>query len=794
MKISVSWLKEWIETIPEDLSDRLTMAGLEVEGVALAAPAFNGVVVGKVVELVQHPDADRLRVAQVDVGRDALVQIVCGAPNVAVGIKVPTALVGAVLPGDFKIKDAKLRGVASSGMLCSAKELGINEDASGLMILADDLEIGADFRELLDLDDEIIEIDLTPNRGDCLSILGVARDVAAITGQEVKAFEAPVAVVENTLTKAVTIENTQDCPKYLGRVIEGVNQKAETPLWMCERLRRSGIRPHGILVDITNYVLLEIGQPLHAFDFAKVTGDIQVRRAKEGEKITLINEDVIALKNDTLVIADDQKVLAIAGIMGGLESACNDDTTTVFLESAWFNPITIAGKARNYGLHTDSSHRFERGVDFELADKAIEYATVLIQKYAGGKAGAISQAIDVKMLPQREPIKVRFCKTNQIIGQEFTNHDINMFVNRIGNVTEINNDYLVVIPPSYRFDLQIEEDFIEEVARLNGYDNVPVSFEMVSQVLMTKVPESKVTLTDFKKTLVSRGFHEVIEMSFISPAWQAILDPKKSAIALKNPISSDLSVMRTTLLPGVLGAMDHNLKRQQTRLRFFESGRTYNGTLENIVQELHIAGAICGTAAPLQWGVEARAVDFFDLKGDVEALLKRTGRDDFTFVSSEREILHPGQSADIKLGSGETVGYLGKLHPSVVKALDLNRDVFVFELNYDLLSGSETPKFKELSRFPVSKRDLALVVPFNVTTQQVLDVMKGGVEPRQYLINVNLFDIYAPKAEKAENASKNMAFSLTFQNREESLKDVEVDQIVEGILVDLAAIGVSVRQ
>lgn len=794
MKISVSWLKEWIETIPEDLSDRLTMAGLEVEGVALAAPAFNGVVVGKVVELVQHPDADRLRVAQVDVGRDALVQIVCGAPNVAVGIKVPTALVGAVLPGDFKIKDAKLRGVASSGMLCSAKELGINEDASGLMILADDLAIGADFRELLDLDDEIIEIDLTPNRGDCLSILGVARDVAAITGQEVKAFEAPVAIVENTLTKAVTIENTQDCPKYLGRVIEGVNQKAETPLWMCERLRRSGIRPHGILVDITNYVLLEIGQPLHAFDFAKVTGDIQVRRAKEGEKITLINEDVIALKNDTLVIADDQKVLAIAGIMGGLESACNDDTTTVFLESAWFNPITIAGKARNYGLHTDSSHRFERGVDFELADKAIEYATVLIQKYAGGKAGAISQAIDVKMLPQREPIKVRFCKTNQIIGQEFTNHDINMFVNRIGNVTEINNDYLVVIPPSYRFDLQIEEDFIEEVARLNGYDNVPVSFEMVSQVLMTKVPESKVTLTDFKKTLVSRGFHEVIEMSFISPAWQAILDPKKSAIALKNPISSDLSVMRTTLLPGVLGAMDHNLKRQQTRLRFFESGRTYNGTLENIVQELHIAGAICGTAAPLQWGVEARAVDFFDLKGDVEALLKRTGRDDFVFVASEREILHPGQSADIKLGSGETVGYLGKLHPSVVKALDLNRDVFVFELNYDLLSGSETPKFKELSRFPVSKRDLALVVPFNVTTQQVLDVMKGGVEPRQYLINVNLFDIYAPKAEKAENASKNMAFSLTFQNREESLKDVEVDQIVEGILVDLAAIGVSVRQ
>ncbi|HIW06454.1 MAG TPA: phenylalanine--tRNA ligase subunit beta [Candidatus Ignatzschineria merdigallinarum] len=794
MKISVSWLKEWIENIPEDLSDRLTMAGLEVEGVELAAPAFNGVVVGKVVELEQHPDADRLRVAQVDVGQDALVQIVCGAPNVAVGIKVPTALVGAVLPGDFKIKDAKLRGVASSGMLCSAKELGINEDASGLMILDEDLEIGVDFRELLDLDDEIIEIDLTPNRGDCLSILGVARDLAAITDQSVDTVEAAEINVESTLSKAVHIEDAKDCPKYLGRVIEGVNPRAESPLWMRERLRRSGIRPHGILVDITNLVLLEIGQPLHAFDFAKVDGDITVRRAKNGEKLTLINEDVVTLKDDTLVIADQQKVLAMAGIMGGEESACNDDTTTIFLESAWFNPITIAGKARNYGLHTDSSHRFERGVDFELAEKAMDYATALIQKYAGGKAGNVSQMIDVNFLPKRDAVKVRFYKVNQIIGQEFTKHDINMFVNRVGTVTEVHEDYLIVVPPSYRFDLQIEEDFIEEVARLNGYDNVPVSFEMMSQVLMSQVPESKVTLTDFKKVLVSRGFHEVIEMSFVSPAWQAILDPNKTAIALKNPISSDLSVMRTTLLPGVLGAMDHNLKRQQTRLRFFESGRTYNGTLENVVQELHIAGAICGTAASLQWGVDARAADFFDLKGDVEALLKRTGRDDFRFVPSTREILHPGQSADIQLGSGEVVGYLGKLHPSVIKALDLGRDVFVFELNYDLLAQSETPKFKELSRFPTSKRDLALVVPSEVSTQKVIDVMKGEEKPRKYLTQVNLFDIYVPKADKAETSSKNMAFSLTFQNREESLKDADVDSIVEEILADLGAAGVSLRQ
>ncbi|GHA02470.1 phenylalanine--tRNA ligase subunit beta [Ignatzschineria ureiclastica] len=794
MKISVSWLKEWIQEIPADLANRLTMAGLEVEGVELAAPAFSGVVIGEVVALEQHPDADRLRVAQVNVGQEAPIQIVCGAPNVAVGIKVPTALVGAVLPGDFKIKDAKLRGVASSGMLCSAKELGLNEDASGLMILDSSLTVGADFREVLHLDDEIVEIDLTPNRGDCLSILGVARDLAAMTGQSVRAFEEAPLTVESTFSKQVVVDNPTDCPKYLGCVIENVNPKAPSPLWMQERLRRSGIRPHGILVDVTNYVLLEVGQPLHAFDIAKIEGDLHVRRARQGEALTLINEDKVTLREDTLVIADEKKVLAMAGIMGGLESGCDDTTTTIFLEAAWFNPLTIAGRARNYGLHTDSSHRFERGVDFALAEKALAYAASLIREYAGGKAGPVTRIVSEDLLPKRLPIKVRFCKINQIIGQKFTNYDINTLLSRVGNVTEVHNDYLIIEPPSYRFDLQIEEDFIEEVARLNGYDEVPVSFEMLSQVVMNPVPESKVKLADFKQILVDRGFYEVIEMSFTSPTWQAILDPGRDAIALKNPISNDLSVMRTTLLPGVLGAMDHNLKRQQTRLRFFESGRTYNGTLENPVQVLHIAGAICGTAAPLQWGVDARAADFFDLKGDVEALLKRTGRKDFCFVPSEREILHPGQRADIKLESGETVGYLGKLHPSVVKALDLNRDIFVFELNYDLLSQSETPKFQALSRFPVSKRDLALVVPASVTTQQIVDVMQGETTPRKYLVSVNLFDIYAPKNHQDEKASKNMAFSLTFQNREENLKDVEIDQVVAEILSDLTQLGVTLRQ
>ncbi len=794
MKISVSWLKEWVENIPSDLAARLTMAGLEVEAEEKAAPEFNNVVVGEIVELTPHPDADRLRVAKVDVGRDELLQIVCGAPNAEVGTKVPTALVGAVLPGNFKIKDAKLRGVPSSGMLCSAKELGINEDASGLMILDNQFEVGADFRELYDLDDTVLEIDLTPNRGDCLSVVGVARDLAAITDQTIAVREQKPQPVEVDTARKITIENGEDCPRYLGRVIENLNPKAETPLWMSERLRRSGIRPHGILVDITNYILLEYGQPMHAFDLAKIDGDLSVRRAKAGEKLALINEEKAELKEDTLVIADESKVLALAGIMGGEESACGDETSSIFLESAWFNPVTIAGRARNYGLHTDASHRYERGVDFNLPEFALEYATELFIRLAGGKAGPITRAEVLEKLPKRDPIQVRFARINQIVGQTFTKEEVKGYLERIGKVVETNDEALLFESPSYRFDLQIEEDLIEEVVRINGYNEVPVSFETRAQMRMPKVPESSVPLNDFKKLLASRGYNEVLEMSFVSPEWQAILDPEVEPIALKNPISSDLSVMRTTLLPGVLGAMEHNLKRQQTRLRFFESGRTYRGTLQDLRQELHLAGAICGTVAEPQWGVPARNVDFFDLKGDVEALLNRTGLKGFRFEPSEREILHPGQSAEIYAPSGEKVGYLGKLHPTVSKALDLNRDIFVFELNFDALSQSETPSFTELSRFPSSRRDLALVVPVEISAQKLVDVMKGETKARKLLTGVNLFDIYEPKAEDAVEKPKNMAFSLTFQNREENLKDEDVDSVIEEILQDLAALGVTLRQ
>ncbi len=789
MKVSVSWLQEWIKEIPENLASRLTMAGLEVEAESLAAPQFTNVVVGEVVALSQHPDADRLQVAQVDIGEEENLQIVCGAPNVAVGMKSPTALVGATLPGDFKIKATKLRGVDSHGMLCSAKELGLSDDSSGLLALDDDLEVGRDFRELYQLDDPVFELDLTPNRGDCLSILGVARDIAAISGGEIESLEQQPQPVESDLQQKVSVTATEEAPRYLGRVIEGVDPKAPTPLWMSERLRRCGIRPHGILVDITNYILLELGQPLHAFDYDKIEGDITVRKATKGERITLINDETVAIKEGTLLIADDKKVLALAGIMGGASSACDDQTTNLFLESAWFDDILIAGKARDHGLHTDASHRYERGVDFNLAEVALERATELFISLAGGRAGAITRVEGA--LPERAPIKLRYDRVERLIGIPYAKERIVELLERLGTVAEVGEDSLTFIAPSYRFDLMIEADLIEEIVRLDGYENVPVNGTAKSILSMPNVPESEVTLSDFREILVARDYHEIISMSFVSPELQKILAPNKEPIALKNPISKERSVMRTTLITGLLEAMEHNLKRQQERLRFFESGATYNGTLENLVQERYFAGAICGDIVTAQWGEPSRPVDFFDLKGDVEALLDRTGLQ-YRFVVGEESILHPGQQADIYTESGERLGYLGKLHPSVAKALDLNRDIYLFELAFDHLKASKTPAFSELSRFPTSRRDLALVVPKEITTAQIIECMLADGK-RPLLQSVNLFDLYEPK-EGASEQSKNMAFTLIFQSREENLTDEEIDAIIESILDDLRAMEIQLRQ
>lgn len=789
MKISLSWLQHWIKDIPKDIDHRLTMAGLEVESVSMAAPCFSGVVIGEVIDVVPHPDADKLKIATVNVGHDMPLQIVCGAPNVAKGIKVPTALVGAVLPGEFKIKLSQLRGVESSGMLCSARELGLSEDHSGLMILDAQFNVGDDFRAAFDLDDTLIEVDLTPNRGDCLSMLGVAREVAAITKQSFVVDTVSTQPIALNDVKVIHVENPEDCPRYLGRFIKNLNPDAITPLWMLERLRRADIRSHGILVDITNYILIELGQPLHAFDANKIQGDIIVRRAESGTSLTLLNDDTVSLNSDILTICDENTTLAIAGIMGGKLTACDDKTTNIFLESAWFNPITIAGKARQYGLQTDASHRYERGVDFMLAEQALERATELLITLAGGQAGPICRAESPECLPKRAEIAVNFSRVSQIIGMNFTSDAVVDMLSRIGTVSNVNADSLQLKAPSHRFDIAIEEDLIEEVARLNGYDNIPVK-RAKTTMSMLRVPENITPLLRLKEVLIARDYMEVITMSFVKPQWQEIIDKTQAPIALKNPISQELSVMRTTLLPGLLATVDYNFKRQQKRLRIFESGLTFKGSLESVDQAAYLGGAICGDIRAPEWGSKARKVDFFDIKGDVEALLNISGlKNQFTFVVSDHKALHPGQSANIINMAGSVIGYLGALHPSIQKQLDIDVEIFVFEILISEMSISELPKFRDIPKFPSSKRDLALLVPKNVTSDQIIQRIKSC--DNRLLSSVQLFDIYKNVAMDGEESS--MAFTLFFQNLVENLIDSEIDAIIEKILKDLRLINVTLR-
>lgn len=788
MKISISWLKEWIDEIPQNISNHLTMLGLEVDSEALAAPAFTNIVVGEVLTVEPHPDADKLRIATVNVGEAEPLQIVCGAPNVAAGIKVPTAVIGAVLPGDFKIKKSKLRGVESYGMLCSARELGLSDDHGGLMILAKDAPIGQDFREYYNLNDEILEIDLTPNRGDCLSIYGVARDLALSTGTALKAL--PQHHVDAVIADqvAVNVQDTVACPRYLGRKITGLNMNAPSPLWMTERLRRAGVRPHGILVDITNYVMLELGQPLHAFDADKLAGNIHVRQSSQGESVTLLNGDTVTLKANTLLIADDEKTVALAGIMGADNSVCDDNTTAIFLESAWFNPLAIAGRAREYGLHTDASHRFERGVDFNLPMIALEYATHLLVTLAGGQAGAVTVAEDAALLPKREAITVRFARISQIVGRDYAIDRITEILSRIGN-TQVADDHAVVVPPSHRFDIEIENDLIEEIARIDGYDNIHSHFNNRIST-MTPMTEYTTPVNAFNNVLVDRGYNEVITMSFVAPKWQAIIDKTQAPIALKNPISADLSVMRTTLAAGLIATIDYNLKRQQKRVRIFETGLTFKGELANVTQQAYLGGAVVGDVLSEQWGEKARKVDFFDVKNDVEALLALSAHEsEVQFVAKAFDLLHPGQSAEIFV-RGESVGYMGKIHPKVAKELDVSADIYLFELNLTAIKTTQPTVFKPLSKFPQSRRDLTLVVPEHMTVAAVIDVMRQVQSP--LLQSIQLFDIY--QLAKEDKTEKSFSFGLIFQNDMENIKDEEIDTILTNILKNLGEVQVFLRQ
>ncbi|MEW6647121.1 MAG: phenylalanine--tRNA ligase subunit beta [Pseudomonadota bacterium] len=791
MKFSAQWLREWVNPAVDidTLSAQLTMAGLEVDAVAPVAEAFTGVVVGEVLRVEKHPDADKLRVCQVNTGSGEPLNIVCGAANVRVGLRVPTATIGAVLPGDFRIKRSKLRGVESFGMLCSAKELGLAEASDGLLELPADAPVGQDLRAYLQLDDVTFELGLTPNRGDCLSIAGIAREVGVVNRCPVTApaIDAVAAVITDSL--AVTVAAPADCPRYAGRVIRGINPQAETPAWMAERLRRSGMRSLGAAVDITNYLLLELGQPMHAFDLAKLKGGIEVRRARRGETLALLNDSVVELDDSTLVIADDNGPLALAGVMGGAASAVGDGTVDIFLESAFFAPDSIAGRARRYGLHTDSSHRFERGVSPALQRDALERATALFVQIAGGAAGPVVEVMHAEHLPQREAIVLRRARIPRILGFALPAAEVEEILRRLGLTVEAVGENWRVTPPAWRFDIAIEEDLIEELARIHGYDKLP-SVRPSAAMQMGAVGEGQLDLSQLRRLLVTRGYQEAVTYSFVAPELQKLFDPAREPLALANPISAEMAVMRTTLWAGLVQALTHNINRQQGRVRLFESGLRFLPEAGGLCQERVIAGLAYGDVLPEQWGEPARAVDFFDLKADVEALLALSGLDGVVrFVAAAHPALHPGQSARIER-DGVQLGWLGAVHPAVAGKLGLAAPALVFELALEPLLCGSLPRVRELSRFPAVRRDIAIVVDSSLQVDAVLAVIRKAAPDT--LRELKLFDLYTGKG--IDSGRKSLALGLTLQADSRTLTDSEVDAALEAILAALKTeLGATLR-
>ncbi|HDK38211.1 MAG TPA: phenylalanine--tRNA ligase subunit beta, partial [Thiolapillus brandeum] len=741
MQFSEAWLREWVNpnVSVNELADALSMAGLEVDGVAPAAAQFSGVVVGEVLSCERHPDADKLSVCSVNVGEDEPVQIVCGAKNVAADMKVPVAKVGAVLPGDFKIKKAKLRGQQSLGMICSASELGLAESSDGIMPLPADAPVGEDFRQYLSLDDHIIDVDLTPDRGDCLSIAGIARDVGVIYRQPVTDWEIKTIPDSIGDEMGVVLEASEACPRYSCRIIKGIDPKAQTPLWMQEKLRRSGIRAISPVVDITNYVMIELGQPMHGFDLDKIKGAIHVRLSKAGEKLILLDGSEVETTEETLLIADNEKPLALAGIMGGECSAVTESTRDILLESAFFMPIAIAGKARAYGLHTDSSHRFERGVDPQLQLKALERATDLLLHITGGETGPIVDVSATEYLPEKPDIHLRRHQISRILGVKIDDATIEDILSRLGMQVVAVDDGWKVTAPSSRFDVAIEADLIEEIGRIYGYANIPENLSS-APVSIQAMPEADFHLLRAKELLVDCDYQEAITYSFIAPELAELLTPDARQIRLANPISADMSVMRASLWPGLLSTLQYNLARQQDRVRLFESGQIFLDHQGDINQPEMLGGLIYGERLPQKWGNPSGKVDFYDLKGDVEMILELV--DDlsaFEFQPINDAALHPGQAAAI-LRNGEEIGRLGMLHPGLQAKLDIAGNVFLFQIRLDGLAQGRIPAFEAVSKYPAIRRDLALLVDADISWAQVAACAREAAP--EIVRDIQIFDVY----------------------------------------------------
>ncbi len=768
MQFSEHWLRTMCnpQLSSAALCEALTMAGLEVEEARAAAPPFSGVVVARIAAVAPHPNADRLRVCAVDAGASEPLQIVCGAPNAAAGMTVPCALEGAQLPGGLAIRRAAVRGVESRGMLCSAKELGIDEDASGLLALDAALVPGTPLREALALDDTLITLKITPNRADCLSVAGVARDVSAVTGAPHALPEAAAVPVAFAGVRALRVEDPEACPRFVARLIDGIDPKAPTPAWMRQRLERSGIRSISAVVDITNYVMLELGQPLHAYDDRLLDGAVVVRFAREGEKLTLLNGQVLDLQSDLLLVADERKPLGLAGIMGGEHSGIADDTTRVYLEGAFWSPAVIQGKMRRLGFTSDAGYRFERGVDFDGCARAVERATALVVAICGGRAGPLTDAVAPADLPRRDPVRVRAARVARLLGVAVPGAAIADAFGRLGLPFTRDGDDFVVTPPSRRFDLAIEEDFVEEVARIHGYDRIPATPSAHVQHMLP-LPEAHRSRHALKRTLADRDWQEIVTFGFVSAAMEAALDPAADPIRVLNPIAAHLDVMRTSLLPGLIETLRTNVNRKASRVRVFELGRVFHRRGPGYDQPLRLAGLAFGGAMPEQWGAPARDVDVFDVKGDVEALAAPRR------VETRRAAhpaLHPGRAAEILI-DGQVAGWLGELHPRLVRHFELPKAPVVFDVALAALSEGRLPAGVPVSRLPVVRRDLALVVADDVPAQGLLDALERAKPP--HVISLALFDVY--RGPGLTEGRKSLAILVLMQDTSRTLTDADID-------------------
>ena len=770
MQFSENWLRSYVNTSLDSdaLNHVMIMAGLDVDDSHPLGASFSHVVVGEIVAVKKHPDADRLQVCDVNIG-DKTLQIVCGASNARQGIKVACALVGAKLP-TIDIKEAKVRGVESFGMLCSLKELGLAEEAEGILELNLDLKNGTDLRIALDLNDQITTLKLTPNRSDCLSVWGVAREVAAISASSLSPIAYEVNPIKQSEKKNVVVEEKSACPRYCGRIIKNVDNTKLLPDWMTSRLERSNIKSISPIVDITNYVLLEIGQPLHAFDYDKLQGDVVIRFAKSEEPIHLLNDTKIKLSKKDLVIADNSGAIAFAGVMGGMPSSVTDSTQTIFLESAFFDPIVIAGKARAYNLSTDSSYRFERGVDFANTRHALERATSLIIEYCGGEAGEITEVLNA--LPKRNEIHLRLKKLNAILGIEVPSQDVERIFMQLGFEVNKTIEGFKVTPPSYRFDIAIEEDLIEEVVRLYGYDKIPSHHPVSHQAML---PTSGTYHRDLKEALTSRGFYEVVTYSFIEDEIEKSLHGNSSPIQLQNPIASQMSTMRSSLWGSHLEVLTYNLNRQVSRLNIFEVAQTFHGAKKDFVETEVISGLSYGSFMPEQWADKIRDIDFYDIKAHVEALTSKS----LTFKRSDKTplALHPGQSAEVFL-EGQSIGWVGKLHPKWQQHFSLPKAPFIFELKIEKLLADKAFKYEEISKFLPVRRDIAIVVDDSVEVDSILDAVYKAKIP--FLNRIALFDLYQGKG-IAEN-KKSVAFLILMQDTSKTLVDSEADSSVSKIV------------